>query len=46
MDLNETVFANGSTAYSITFSYIPTASIIIYTVEYKGLLFEYKAGID
>ena len=47
MDLNETVFANESTAYTITFnSNIPTTSVIIYTVEYKGHLFEYKAGID
>lgn len=47
MDLNETVFANESTAYTITFnSSIPETSKIIYTVEYKGHLFEYKAGID
>jgi hypothetical protein len=47
MDLDATIFAGESTAYTITFGKDTLmSSVIVFTIEYKGHLFEYVDGID
>ena len=47
MPLDVTIFAGESLGYTITFGKdMPISSVLVFTIEYKGHLFEYVGGID